>query len=396
MTVVGVVAEYNPFHLGHIWHIQQSRSLLGENAPVVCVMSGNFVQRGDWAVLDKYARGEMAVRCGADLVLELPAGSVLQSSEGFAYSAVSLLDSLGVVTHLSFGSECGDVDALRRSAACLKASEAAAARHIQAGVSYGQARSRAAASLDPEAAALLQGPNNLLAVSYLQALERIGSAIEPVAIRRYGPGHDAADVEKGLRSASALREMLMHGQAPWPYMPEAAAMVAKREIEAARGPADPKRCETAVFARLRMMTAEDYAALPGRAEGLGNRLLQAASQAGSLEELLQLAKTKRYTMSRLRRLLLCAYLGLREADLAPPAYGKILAASCRGQVLLREIRKRASLPILTKPAAGKSLPEKARRQLEMEARNTDLWVLALPEGSRQGGQDWRATPYMEK
>lgn len=374
--VAGIVAEYNPFHRGHAYHIAETRRLLGADCAVVCVMSGDFVQRGDVAVFDKFARAEMAVRGGADLVLELPLRWSLSPAEAFAHGAVSLLESTGVVTHLSFGSECGEVNRLlaaidaQHTPAFLEAFNLA----LASGVSYPRAQELAARSAAPEIAELLTQPNDTLALMYLQALWAIDSEIIPIAIPRVGAGHDAAG-ESDYPSASWLRELLRAGErvSEWvPHLPEAK-------------PVFLADLEIAILSRLRMLPKEAFAALPDCSEGLENVLCKAVHSAASLEEILAAAKSKRYPMSRLRRMLLCAALGVRR-DVQSP-YLRVLEANERGRALLHTMRETATLPVITKPAAAREFEE-----FRLTADAHDLYVLAQPD--KTPGQDWRHTPAM--
>lgn len=374
--VAGIVAEYNPFHRGHAYHIAETRSILGADCAVVSVMSGDFVQRGDAAVFDKFTRAEMAVRGGADLVLELPLRWSLSSAEGFARGGVRLLAATGVVTHLSFGSETGDLAPLQRAADGLR-DPALAERlksELQRGLSFPAARQRALESVIGADAAVLSNPNNLLAVEYLRAMRDLGAALAPLAIRRVGAGHDAAG-ESDYPSASWLRERMRAGESvsAWvPQLPEAK-------------PVFLDDLEVAVLSRLRMLPKEAFAALPDCSEGLENVLYQAVHSEAALEGILAAAKSKRYPMSRLRRMLLCAALGVQRDAQAP--YLRVLAANEQGRALLHDMRKTASLPVITKPADARGMPE-----FHLTADAHDFYVLARPD--KTPGQDWRYSPSM--
>ena len=251
MKVAGIISEYNPIHDGHAQHIGATRTMVGEECAVVCVLSGNFVQRGDFAVFPKHARAASAVACGADLVIELPLPYVLSSAEGFARGAVRLLAALGVVTHLSFGSEAGETESLTEIAECLATEELSGyvGEELKFGISYASARQRAVHRILGDKAELLRTPNNILAVEYLKALRETGSPMIPLTIRRFGAAHDSA----GSESSSALRELLRAGEWPWDRMPRPAADILKREAAALRGPVFMENAETAVLSRLRML-----------------------------------------------------------------------------------------------------------------------------------------------
>ena len=377
--VAGIIAEYNPFHRGHAYHIAETRRALGEDCAVVCVLSGDFVQRGDTAVFDKYTRGEMAVRGGADLVLELPLRWCLSSAEGFARGGVSMLAAAGVVTHLSFGSETGSLPALERTAAVLDdpAFPERLREKLQTGVSFPAAREAALAELVGETASVLSRPNDTLAVEYLRAIRALSAPLIPLVIPRIGAGHDQTG-ESAFPSASELRRRLRAGEdvSEWvPHLPEAS-------------PVFLEDLELVMLSRLRRLPREAFAALPDCAEGLENVLYKAVRSEATLEGILARAKSKRYPMSRLRRMLLCAALDLDKPEDRPlPPYLRVLAANERGRGLLRAMRSAASLPVITKPASGLAFPD-----FHLTADAHDFYVLSRPD--KTPGQDWRRSPTM--
>ncbi len=396
--VCGIVAEYNPFHNGHRYHLDATRAQLGEDCAMVCVMSGNFVQRGAPAVLEKHARAEAALRCGADLVIELPLPWALSSAEGFARGAVSLLRAAGVVNYLSFGSESGTLAPLRESAAVLLLPELdeLVREELRRGDSYAAARQRAAERLAGSALPVLNRPNDMLGVEYLKAIAVLKAPIQPLTVLRRGAGHDEAG-RGGFSSASDLRQRMETGTALAEAVPPEALEVYVRESEQGRGPADRNMLETALLSRLRNASAAVFAALPDAGEGLENRLRRAARTAPTLAALLEEAAAKRYTLSRLRRMLWGAALGLRREDVLGrlPPYLRVLGANAAGRGLLAEMRKTAQAPILTRPAAVHGLDSNARRVFALEAAATDLWSLGAPDcASRRGDAEWKRGPVM--
>lgn len=396
MNIAGITAEYNPFHRGHEYMLRRLRRELGEDTAFVCVMSGNFVQRGDCAVFCTHARAEAAVRCGADLVLELPLPWAVASAEDFASGAVELLGRTGVVTHLCFGSECGDTGALRELADALRRPETdeLVRRHLAGGVSYAAARQRALERTAGERASLISEPNNILAVEYLKALDGSGWDMTPVTVRRRGARHDG-EGDGVFFSASELRARCAAGEDISPLLPGPAAEVFRAELKAGRGPVTLAKLDTALMSRLRMLPAAEFDALPDAAEGLGARLY-AACAGPDLPSVFAAAKTKRYAMSRLRRMLLCACLGVRAGDREGGIpYIRVLGLSQRGRGLLRDMRERASLPLVTKPAQVKALGERARRLFGLECGAADLYCLAFdaPE-DRRGRSLWLKSPFV--
>ena len=390
MNICGIIAEYDPFHTGHARQIQAARELLGSDCAIVCVMSGNWTQRGAPAIIGKHRRAQLALMGGADLVLELPLPYAISSAEWFARGGVSVLDAAGIVTHLCFGSECGDIGLLRRAADCLdrEAYRQALRGETAKGLSFPAARQNAAAQLIGSGADCLSAPNNNLGVEYLRALAWRKSAIEPVTILRQGAGH-GEDARGGYASATYLRTLLRNGR-----MDEAAPYLIDREVELLYSSqlADFSNAERAVLYRLRQMSVDELAALPDCGEGLSNRLYRAIRESASVEEILTAAKSKRYTHARLRRILLWAYLGMTLHDRpdAPP-YLRVLGMNGTGRELLRAMQEKASLPVLTKPAHVRQLPAGAQRLFELEARAADLYSLCLPQ-PEPCGQEWTQSP----
>lgn len=381
METAGIVAEYNPFHRGHAWHIAETRRRLGGDAPVVCVMSGHWVQRGECALADKWLRAALALDRGADLVVELPTPWAMASAEPFARGAVSLLAATGVVDVLSFGSETGELAPLEAAAAALDAPEypeklrAALGR----GLSFPAARQEAAG------AACLSAPNNNLGVEYLRSIRALGSTIRPLTVPRQGVGHDGP-AAGGFASASELRRLLRAGRgeeaAPYLTAPWSGEL------------ADMQHIERAVLARLRTMGEGDWAALPdgGGAEGLPSRLAKAAREAVSLEDFYTRAKTRRYPHARLRRLALAAFLDLRAAERpAAPPYVRVLGLGGRGRALLRKMKDTCPLPVIVKPAQARELDGPALALFQAEARYTDLYGLCFP-APRPCGAEWIHSP----
>ena len=397
VQVAGIIVEYNPMHSGHLRLLERGRELLGQDTAFLCVMSGNFVQRGDFALLRKHARARAAVESGADLVLELPLPWAVSSAEGFADGGIQTIIAAGVVDTLLFGSECGDADALGRVAAALESPDFSSAlqQELSGAVRFAAARQRAAASLvGAEDAALLSSPNNILGVEYCRALLRHGSGIRPVTISREGSGHDGALLPDAHPSASAIRALLREGrrEAALGLMPPAMRMAYAAEEAAGRAPVFAQRSERAILARLRALGEEDFAALDLGKEGLWKRLYAASRRARTLEELLEMARTKRHASARLRRMILWAYLGLSAADARGYVpYLRPLAANETGRRLLARMRK--NIPVLTRPSQIRRMDSAARRHFELEVRATDLYTLAYPRlAAAYGGAEWREGP----
>ena len=390
MNIIGIVAEYNPFHTGHGYQMAESRTQLGEDSPVIAVMSGNWVQQAHCAIADKWTRARLALMGGADLVLELPTPFATASAETFGRGAVELLAATGLVTHLSFGSEQGQVDLLTAAAHALASPEyhARVTQLAESGLPFASCRQQAVEELfGPEIGGVLATPNNNLGVEYIKALQALGSSIIPMTVQRRGAAHNtiAHDAPPHL-SATQIRACLREGDytSPIPYLMDGGLDLLKNSPIPAL-----KNVERAILLKLRTMTAEDWAMLPdsGAAEGLPQRMEKAGRQCRSVEEFYELVKTKRYTHARLRRLVLWAYLGL-TADNRPehPLYIRVLGFNERGQGLLKEMKKTAALPVITKPAHARKLEGQAREQFEREAYYTDLYDLcfdSIPASGRE-------------
>jgi len=390
MKTVGIICEYNPFHLGHFYHIEKTKEILGEDTCVICIMSGNFVQRGDFAIFNKHARAKMAVLSGADIVIELPVPYTLLSAGGFAKAGVYILESLGVCDYISFGSESGSIDDLKNAAEVIITDEA----HmyikdgLTAGLSYASAQQQAADCLLGDSARIFNTPNNTLAIEYIKALSEIKSGIKPVTVLRTGGEHDG---DTGY-SATAVRKSLLQGNIPVAQMPGAAVAVSMEEMVLKRGPVAIHDAEQAILSRLRAIT--DFSQIPGGADGLDRRFLKYAGKMSTINEILACIKTKRYAMSRIRRMLMCAVLGISNDDIKNmPAYIRILAMNKNRTQTLRKLTKKAKLPVITKPASVYKHDKQVLKAFKLEAAATDFYALAYSkEENRTGGGEWTQSP----
>jgi len=396
MSIIGIVCEYNPFHNGHEYQIKKSRETVGEDAGVVCVMSGDFVQRGEAAAFSKFARAEAACRCGADLVIELPLPWALSSAENFARGAVSLLRQMRA-DYLSFGSEQGEIQELEHIADAILADgfqeSVMEILSEKEDISYAAARQRALEERLGSEAELIKSPNNILAVEYLKAIRTLGAGMKPITIRREGAAHDGDGGEGRYRSASALRELLRKGENIAPYVPEKAREVYENEIGQGRIIRQDKM-ETAVLSRLRMFEAEYFERMRDAGNGAGRRLYEAVRHEAGLDGILNAAKTRRYPLARMRRIAMCAALGIeREAADGVPGYARVLAANGRGCALLAQLRGKTEMPLITKPASAKRLDSAARKVFALGASAHDLYVLGFEKDDGNiCGNDWRSGP----
>ena len=390
MKVSGIICEYNPFHNGHLYHIRKTR----ENGAthIAAVMSGNFVQRGDTAIMDKLERARLAVRSGADLVIELPVQYSLASAENFASGAVHLLDSLGAVDELSFGSECGDT---RKLIKAMETVDLAALTHadeiksiMEKGYTYPRALNSVVNGYDPEAAAIIAEPNNTLAVEYLRALKRSGSAMEPFTVMREKAAHDGMEASDGFASASMLREMIETGESIDSFTTEEWAAAVRSAVKNGET-ASMSRLERVILYKLRTCFVEEIAQICDVGQGLEHRIY-GARMAGSLDELLFTVKTKRYTMARIRRIMLALLIGITKTDMEQlPPYGRILAFNERGREILARAKGSAMIPFGSSIAKLSQLGDTAERFAELEIRASDIYGLAL-DTVTSAQKDYRA------
>ena len=329
MTVVGIICEYNPFHLGHKKQIDAIRAQFGESCAIVCLMSGNFVQRGMPAIVDKSARAKAAILCGADLVLELPITAALSSAEGFANGGVKILAPF--CDYLCFGSESANADALMHTAQLLLSEKfpPVLRQELDKGLSFPSARQIALETLGGSGD-LLVNPNDILAVEYCKAILRQGARTKPLVIHRQGSYHDQIpDAENP--SATSLRSRMLNRENWESYVPSPAADIFRNEPLHALSAG-----ERAMLAVLRTMNDEQFEAIPFGSEGLWRKFMHACRKQTTLEDILTATKSKRYTRTRLDRMAMCAFLGITAEDLsAPVPYVRTLAFNDRGRAVLR-------------------------------------------------------------
>ena len=361
MRTAGIICECNPFHRGHAHLLAETRARLGPDTGILCLMSGNFVQRGEPAICDKWTRAARVVEGGGNLVLELPLTMAVNAAGYFAAGAVECLEALGGVDVLSFGSERGELEPLQRTAALLEAPDfdPALRRRLGEGVSFARARELALADLGGDGT-ILQTPNNALGVDYLRTLLRLHSSIRPVTIPR----------DESCPSASELRVQLL------------------KEEPSEQVRYSLQYGEKAVLAVLRSLPESTFQAAPFGSEGLWSKVMKAARKETSIDGIILACKSKRYAYTRLRRMLLCLYLGLSAEDLARPVpYLRVLAFNDRGRMLLRQLAETSRLPLVSG-----QVPKDAASQayFQLECRATDLGALlaepgaVVPTGREQG------------
>lgn len=386
MNLCAIISEYNPFHFGHLYQIHCTRERIPD-AFFVSVMSGNYVQRGDIAIWDKYTRAQLAVQAGGpDLVIELPLTASLSSAEGFARGAISLIHSLGCVTHLSFGSECGSADKLMQAAVLTEsqAFQSARTRALADGLSYPAALHRAVRELSPDCETIFSQPNDTLGLEYCRALRLLSPDLIPIAITRTGAAHDSADVSSHFCSASYLRTLLYHNRLNSLHFLPSSSHTAVHTERIHR----LSDMETAILPYLRRLSPKFLSDIHGFSEGLEYRFAQAAGQAQSLTELYETCKSKRYPLSRIRRAVLCTYLNItKELAALPAQYIRVLAMNDRGRLILKHLKSTCCLPVITKPTAARALQGDAALLWDLDMTADNLYHFPEPSGL-----GWKRSP----
>lgn len=406
MKVLGIIAEYNPFHTGHQFHIEAAKRAAGADA-VVVVLSGNFTQRGEPALLEKHIRAQMAIQgngeIGADLVLELPSLYSAASAEYFAWGGVSALYATGIIDTISFGMEGDSIAPLLEVAQLLSVEspvfQTALKNVLDAGMAYPSARESALEAVTGKSMEFMQHPNNILAVEYIKANMRLGNPLKILPIKREGSGYHETDLaDSRYPSATALRQALSTASSLErlrTFMP-ASAFSLLEQAYGNSGLSNPEALFLPIVTLLRSQREEQLRQLPYVSEGLEYRCKQAAQTASNYEELLNACTTVRYPRSRIRRIFASLLTGTTAADLAcakehTTPYLRVLAFNETGRLLLKEMKQAATLPIITKPAALHSLDGFAKRVAQLESNATDVrYLTCLPP--KPAGQDYAATP----
>ena len=390
MKTAVITAEYNPFHKGHRWQLEQVRAAGASHVAVV--MSPDFTQRGTPAIFPKRLRAQAALQNGADLVLELPVCYALAGAQRFAFGAVQLAAAMGCVDLLAFGAEDADLVQLRQACTALQQEEVnqTIRQLLPSGITFAKARERAVAAVyGEETALLLQKPNNILAIEYLCQLEKLPDAhIQPLALGRIGNTHDGEPVGE-FASASFLRGLMLEGR--WEqaqqYLPQNVWQL-YRQAQQDGQLADLQLGERAVLSALRRMEQREMAQLADLSEGLENRLYRASREACSLEQLYAAVKSKRYPLARVRRLVMNAFLRLpAQMQMLPPPYLRVLGMNERGKQILSAMKKTASLPVSTSLMKLARSTQAARQWAQVEAAACDQYSIFCRQ-MQASGSDW--------
>ena len=394
--VLGIVAEYNPFHNGHLYHLQESIKKT-EADYVICVISGNFVQRGNTSIIDKWTKAKMAIACGADLVIELPTVYSTSSAENFAEGAIKILDSLGIVTHISFGMETKELSTLNNIANVIyeepKEYVTMLNHELSKGVSFPKARENALMVYLNDIkryASVLNGSNNILAIEYLKAMKKLKSKLEPIGIQREKVLYNDEEMVDDFASATAIRKMISHkyfGDMR-KAMPNSSYMLLGRELKKGHYVIDLSKFQDEILYILRKMTIEEIKDLPDVSEGLENAIKNAANSCNNVIDLVNIIKSKRYTQTRIQRILVYALLGINkkmmETSKKVTPYTRVLGYSDKGKKLISEISKaNPKLNVVTsvKKFLDSSKPKALKEMLLTDIYATNVYTLGYEKDS---------------
>jgi len=413
LQVLAIIAEYNPFHNGHFYQLQESLRKIKADY-TIAIMSGNFLQRGEPALVDKWIRTKMALAAGIDLVLELPFVYAVRSAQDFAYGAVNILEATGVVNYLSFGSEIGDLSLLQKVSSLIQEENEQLNKQIKEelslGLPYPQAQSQALQKIHPHFDPNIWQPNNILALEYLKSLKKLNSSIQPLTINRKSANYHDLEIMGNFASASGIREIIKAQQNTSPdkilstlekVIPPTSRQILGEEFKLGNGPIFAEHFSQVLLSTLRKIPTEILQKQPDVIEGLEKRIKAKAQTAVDWSDLVEQIKTKRYTRTRIQRILIHHLLNFTKEDVAlfksQAEYIRILGFSAKAHPLLKELRKKATLPILQKIKKNHNYPYHLNKMLSFDLLATDLYCLAYQNNEkRKAGQDFSYTCFPSK
>lgn len=398
--VLGIIAEYNPFHNGHMYHLQKAKEQSGAQY-CICVMSGNFVQRGNTSIVNKWKKAEMALLNGVDLVIELPTIYSVASAEGFSLGAIKLLNNLKIVDAISFGTETSDFAALNNISNIVNEEpmkyKSILNSELKKGLSFPKARENALMLYlndNKRYDNILNTPNNILAIEYLKALKKIKSTIQPIPVKREKVYYNDNVIVDEFASATAIRKLLKNEEFSEirKVVPKSTYQILEKETELGNVVLDLSRYEKEIIYNLRRMTVSEIAELPDVNEGLEHSLKNAANYSNDITNLINIVKTKRYTVTRIQRILICALLGITKRDVgmakkAEP-YIRVLGFNEKGKELISRINKqnpKATVITSVKKFQDKNNNNKNskiyKRLLDIDIFSTNVYTMACKSES---------------
>ncbi|AZO95329.1 nucleotidyltransferase [Halocella sp. SP3-1] len=422
MNILGIITEYNPFHYGHLYHLKKAREITNSDG-VICVMNGNFMQRGRPALLDKWARTHMAIKNGVDLIIELPLVYGIRSAEYFARGAVELLSNTNIVKNIVFGSESGNLKPLKEIASILLNEDEYFIERIKSylttGLSYPHAREKALIdfmklkgsnnyqSNIKEITEIIMEPNNILGIEYIKAISQLNSSLTPLTIKRQGQNYHAKAINNKISSATAIRECFLNQglSAITDYLPAESYQILEKWVKNQKIAMKNEYLGAIILATLRKLRPDDLIEFAEINTGLENRIYEAAHQAGDLEELIENIKTRSFTRTRIERNLLHILFDIRQRDFEfldkkGPQYLRILGLNKQGEKILSKLTGKSSLPVIIKPARFlRSINTKSNdpliKSLSYDLMASDIYSLLYPnKRERKGHRDF-TTPLIK-
>ena len=420
MKILGLITEYNPFHNGHLYHLNKSKEI--SNAThTVAIMSGNFLQRGEPAIMHKWARAKTAIKSGVDLVIELPTLYACSTAEIFAFGAISLLDNLGAINHISFGSEIGNLSLLSKIANILANPppqfSTILKEYIDSGLMFPVARSRAITMYFKKIEHyktdklvlidnIMKNPNNILGIEYLKAIKQLGSQITPYTISRKTTCYGSEKIYSGpIASATAIRKHMFAGKPLSDInhvIPNSTFDILSSNINAGLAPIFSTDFEKSIFTILRRSSLNDIKNVFDVVEGLENRIYRCSVNVSTLAELYSCIKSKRYTLTRLQRILMHILLNVDKNDVfycndkGGPQYARILAFNTKGREILRVLKTASSIPIISNLKYYHPQNRSAHKMLGIDIRATNIYSLAFKNRSAiKEPLDYTTKPYYE-
>lgn len=391
--VVGIIAEYNPFHNGHAYHIERAKEQTGADL-VVAVITGNFTQRGNTSIVDKWEKARMAINGGADLVVELPTVYSVSSAENFANGAVKVLDTLGIVDSISFGMEATEISSLNNIANVLYTEPpeyvSILQHELQKGTSYPKARDNALMMYLNDIkryANILKGSNNILAIEYLKALKNQKSSLAPVGIKREKIYYNSTKIIDEFASATGIRELLLRNQIEEirKVVPPTTFSALLNDFREGTYVLDLTAYNYEIIYRLRTMDIKEIANLPDVNEGLENLIKEVSDKTNNIVDLVSGIKSKRYTQTRIQRILLCALLGITKKDMelskAVIPYIRVLGCSASGKQLLSQINSKAKVITSLKKFEDSNKNSKLARLLDIDKTATNIYTIGYRKNS---------------
>ena len=385
--ILAIICEYNPFHNGHLYQLNESIKMTHPDY-VICIMSGNFVQRGNTSLINKWARAQMALESGVDMVIELPTIYSISSAENFAAGSIKILNILKCETYLSFGSESGNIFVLNKFAEILFREPPEFVtmlnHELAKGLSYPKARENAMLLYVNDirnSANVLSGSNNILGLEYLKQIMKTGSKITPMTVKRIGTDYNSLSTSNNIASATAIREMLLEKKSVKKLMPKSSYDILKEELGNGRFVLDISQFEKQIIYKLRNMSVSEIANLPDVSEGLEYKIKDASNTCNTLEDLISKIKSKRYTLTRINRILLYALLNFTKQDYElsqkVTPYIRVLGVSEIGKQLLSEISKNKKLNVVTsvKQFMDNNNNKNLKSMLENDINATNIYTL---------------------